>query len=777
MEQRTKIHITGVVQGVGFRPFVYNLARKYRLKGYCLNDSGGVIIEVHGNNINEFVEELTSSPPPLSRIETVTLEQPGRDIYKDFSIRKSVEEKGRFVLISPDICTCKDCRNELFDPEDRRYLYPFINCTNCGPRYSIVKDIPYDRPKTTMSPFRLCGQCEREYHSPADRRFHAQPNACPKCGPKVWLTEKGKLPQSGKEINYPAIEMAQRLLKEGAIIAIKGLGGFHLACDAANEESVNKLRERKRRSVDKDGASNKPFALMAPDLDRVKTFCEVSEDEASLIKNRVRPIVILQKKLPNAIAGSVAPYNNNYGVMLPYTPLHYLLFAGVLDRFTALVMTSGNLSEEPIVISNEEAVKKLSGIADFFLLHNREIYMRVDDSIARVRDKKARLIRRARGFTPGAIPLGEEMEEVLAFGAELKSTFAITKGGNAIVSQHLGDLENFESLEFFKETLRNIKKTFRANPRILAHDMHPDYLSTKFALEYAEEERIPGEEIIKVQHHHAHIVSCMADNGIKNKVIGAALDGTGYGLDGNIWGGEFLTSDRKEFKREAHFAYVPMPGGEKAIREPWRMGVSYLIHAYGSPGIDLAKKIFKRVGAQEIDIVSKMITAKFNCPLTSSAGRLFDAVASLIGLRDRITFEAEAAIGLETIAEIDSAEAKEIYPFEAAEGEPMTIDFKPLIKAVIDDMDKGLGKPVISGRFHHTVAEAVLKTALMIKEKTGLNDVALSGGVFQNNILSKLAEERLRDAGFKVWSHERVPANDGGISLGQAVIAWERVKG
>ncbi len=775
--EHARIHITGIVQGVGFRPFVYNLATRLGMKGYCLNDSEGVVIEAHGEDIGRFITELKAGAPPLSRIENITVtpvaEEPA---CAAFTIRESVREEGKSVLISPDISVCGDCVKELFDPLDRRHLYPFINCTNCGPRYTIVKDIPYDRPLTTMAPFKLCGACEAEYHDPGNRRFHAQPNACDKCGPAAWLAAKGSVePLDGKR-NFEAIKEAQRLLKNGAVLAIKGIGGFHLACDATMDGSVKWLRDARRKFFGGGSkGSNKPFAVMAPDTEAVKRFAKVSDKEQELLEGRTRPIVLLEKSASNALSGHVAPGSRYFGVMLPYTPLHFLLFRD--SGFTALVMTSGNRAEEPITVSNEEAVTGLRDIAGYFLLHDRGIYMRADDSIARVEDGRPRMIRRARGYAPEPIDMREEMDEILACGAELKNTFCITKGRHAIMGPHIGDLGNYEEMEFFRETLENLRNTFRSTPRIIAHDMHPDYLSTRFAVEYAKGNGIPAEKVVPIQHHHAHIVSCMAEHGLRDRVIGVALDGTGFGSDGSIWGGEFFIADRRGFTREAHLEYLPLPGGDRAVREPWRMALSYLLHAYGDKAREEAAEFFERFPLKEVEAVTKMIKGGVNGPLTSSMGRLFDAVSSIIGVRDRITYEAEAAIELEAIAEYDTKESVRPYPFGMTGGSPIVVDARPLIRAVVDDMKHGIGAGVISGRFHAAIAEIVSTAALKISASSGLTDAVLSGGVFQNRLLSGLTEKKLAKDGFRVYRHEKVPANDGGISLGQAAAAWEMVKG
>ncbi len=781
-----RIHVTGIVQGVGFRPFVYNLAVRYGLTGYCLNDSEGVVIEVHGASTSRFIAELKDTAPPLSRIESITVSPvAGQDAFTEFSIRESVREEGKSVLVSPDVSVCSDCLRELADPADRRHLYPFINCTNCGPRYTIVKDIPYDRPLTTMAPFALCAECEAEYNDPANRRFHAQPNACAACGPEAWLASAGDVEPANEARNFDAIRQAQRLLKDGAIVAIKGLGGFHLACDAENDESVMRLRREKRKSLsgDESKGSNKPFALMALDVEAVERFASVSSDERALLEGRTRPIVLLEKLAKDALSPNVAPGNRCFGVMLPYTPLHYLLFRDA--GFTALVMTSGNLADEPIVTSNAEAAARLSGISEWMLLHDRDIYMRADDSIARVETGKPRLVRRARGYTPGPIELFEEMDEILACGAELKNTFCITKGSRAIPGTHIGDLKNHAEMEFFSETLSNLKKTFRANPTIVAHDLHPDYLSTRFALDYARKNSIPPERVVAVQHHHAHIASCMAERSVSGPVIGVALDGTGLGADGNIWGGEFMTATLTDFTREAHLGYVRLPGGDRAVMEPWRMAVSHLVNAFGVDATKEAAWFFEKFPPKEVNVVLKMISSGLNSPLTSSMGRLFDAVASLTGLRDRITFEAEAAIELEAGAESNTKESCVPYPFEisgqisgaATDAAPLVIDVRPMIRAIASDVRSNVPVPLVSGRFHSTVVEMIIETAKRIRSAKGLKEAALSGGVFQNALLSSMAGKRLAEEGFIVHTHERVPANDGGVSLGQAAVAWARVKG
>lgn len=769
MTPRTRIEITGVVQGVGFRPFVYNLAHRHHLSGYCQNTSEGVLIEVEGGAVERFIQELKTQAPPLARIDTLHA-QPitAAGEWSGFIIRESLPQQGRFALISPDIATCPDCLRELFDPTDRRYRYPFINCTNCGPRYSIVRDIPYDRPKTTMAPFAMCPACEAEYNDPANRRFHAQPNACPECGPKLELVVRNP----GLAITKAdALEATLELLGRGAIGAIKGLGGFHLACDATNQAAVARLREWKRRS-------NKPFALMAQDVKTIRRFCRVSGEEQHWLEGRTRPIVLLEKLDSSPLADAVAPGQSTYGVMLPYTPLHVLLL--VSDTFTALVMTSGNLAEEPIVIDNEEAMKRLA-VADFFLLHNRDIHMRVDDSIVRrpLTPHSSPLtpvvIRRARGFVPETIDLMEEMDEILACGAELKNTFCLTKGHYAIPSQHIGDLQNWEALTFFEETLSNLKNTFRVMPKIIAHDLHPDYMSTRFAYEYAEKHDIPPDRIAGVQHHHAHIASCMAEHGLRKKVIGVAFDGTGYGEDGQVWGGEFFVADRAGFERKAHLRYLPMPGGDRAAKEPWRMAAAWLLRALGEDAVSRYPWFFDRFDPGNVRIIAAMLKGG-HAPLTSSAGRLFDAVSSLLGLRNINTFEGEAAMALETAA-LQAFDADlEPYPFRRITGKCLMVDPAPAIAAMVANIVDGVAVPVIAARFHRTVAEIIVEMSRWMRDASGICDVVLSGGVFQNRLLTGIARDTLTREGFSVWAHEKVPCNDGGISLGQAVVAWERTQ-
>jgi hydrogenase maturation protein HypF len=728
------------VQGVGFRPFVHNLARRLGLAGYVLNSSAGVVAEVEGDPaaLDAFLDKVRSEAPPLARIEEMLVSQVTPLGEHDFLIRESQASEGDFVLVSPDVATCADCFRDFSDPANRRYCYAFTNCTNCGPRYTIIRDIPYDRPNTTMAGFRMCPACQAEYDDPADRRFHAQPNACPQCGP---------------QLSAPIAE-AQRRLAEGAIIAIRGLGGFHLACDPRNDAAVGLLRRRKRRS-------DKPFALMARNLAAIEALCIVSDDDRRALLSPPRPIVVLPRRSDSGLADAVAPGNQTVGVMLPYTPLHHLLFTGA--PYDVLVMTSGNLSEEPIVTSNQEALDRLRPLADWFLLHDRDIYMRADDSVVRVFEGRERLLRRSRGYVPRAIDLGMEVAEVLACGAELKNTFCLSKGRYAVLSQHIGDMENYETLLFFEETLANLKKLFRVEPRAVAYDLHPQYLSTRYAQD------MPLEKI-GVQHHHAHVASCMAENGLRGKVIGVALDGTGYGTDGKIWGGEFLVAGYDGFERRAHLRYVPLPGGDAAVRQPWRPALSYLADTFGPTAEFPDLALWREVPESQRKLVRGMLAHDINTVQTSSCGRLFDAVASLIGLRQQTNFEGQAAIELETIADEGVAES---YPFGLESGD---VDFRPAVERIVAGVLAGVPPSVIAARFHNTVAEAIVEVCRRVRADEKLNRVCLSGGTFQNMKLLARTLAGLRKLEFEVFTHAQVPPNDGGIALGQAVIATEALR-
>ncbi len=770
---RKHIFIRGVVQGVGFRPFIYNLAHSLGLGGYILNSSSGVTVEVEGPDsaIDQFLATLRASPPPLAQITEIALTEVPLQNASEFSIRESqAEQDHAFSLISPDVATCGDCWRDFSDPANRRYGYPFANCTNCGPRYTIVQDIPYDRPNTTMAHFRMCDLCQAEYDDPGNRRFHAQPNACPACGPSLVLVENRQhgagshLPtasdfSNSQNSSLATLKKVRDLLRAGQLIAVKGLGGFLLACDAQNDAAVDLLRHRKRRS-------DKPFALMARDLAAAKTFCVVTEADRAALESPRRPIVILPRRRESRLSPAIAPGNDTVGVMLPYTPLHYLLFSDSPrqpSEFPALVMTSGNLSEEPIVTANEEAWQRLGPVADWFLFHNRDIYMRADDSVARTFQGRERVLRRSRGYVPQPVDLGTPLHEMLACGAELKHTFCLTKDHYAILSQHIGDLENYETLRFFEETLSNLKKLFRVEPRAVAYDLHPNYRSTRFAQD------LPIERKIGVQHHHAHIASCMAENHARGKVIGVALDGTGYGADGKIWGGEFLIADLAGFERRAHLRYVPMPGGDAAVRQPWRMALSYLRDTFGSsplPAVDF----LQHVPEKQVVLVDAMIARHIQTMETSSTGRLFDAVAAMVGLGSEVTFEGQAAIALESAAQPGVSQR---YSFHIEQTEPMQLDMRPMLQEIVRDLT--LSKPVgyIAACFHNTIAAAILELCRRLRQQEGLTRVCLSGGVFQNMYLLNSTVKDLDRDGFQVFLHALVPPNDGGISLGQAAIANE----
>jgi hydrogenase maturation protein HypF len=751
MRVRLHLSIQGIVQGVGFRPFIFQLAKVGNLSGYVSNSSQGVEIEAEGPEeaLADFLNSIRQNPPPLACITDLKINPLPLARDRDFLIRPSLVTEDRSALISPDMATCPDCLRELRDPADRRFGYPFINCTNCGPRYTIIQDIPYDRDKTTMAAFAMCAACAAEYHSPMDRRFHAQPNACPACGPRVFLHDARGGPVAAAD---PVRETA-RLLREGHILAIKGLGGFHLAVDALQEEAVRQLRSRKHRE-------EKPLALMTRDLESVRRFARVTPEEEQLLLSPQRPIVLLAKKAPNALAPSVAPGNQYFGVMLPYTPLHHLL----LDHgFEALVMTSANLSEEPICIDNQEAFQRLQGIADFYLVHNRDIYLRSDDSIVQRVSGHTRQIRRSRGFVPIPIFLKEPLSPILACGGELKNTICLTKDNRAFLSQHIGDLENLETLNFFKMTVNHLKQILQIEPEIIAYDLHPDYLSSQYALEQRDI------RTIGVQHHFAHMVGCMAEHGLRERVIGLSLDGSGYGLDGCIWGGEVLVGDLSAFERRGHFAYLPMPGGARAIKEPWRMAVSYLYQAYGEGFWEYAGPWLKSQSRQKIEVLLKMIRQGINSPLTSSCGRLFDAVASLIGLRHVAAFEGQAAMELEMV---QSREDALPYPGEIKKKEGLhLIQTAPIVKGVLSDLTQGRSREQISRRFHRTLVETLTEVCCCLRQELSLEKVVLGGGVFQNRTLLSELEERLRKEEFRVYSKALVPTNDGGLALGQAVAA------
>ncbi len=737
------------MQGVGFRPFVYALATRLGLSGLVGNDVDGVFAEVEGPPaaVAEFLLLLRRQAPPLARIDRVTTAELAPAGDGGFTIAPSPRGGERRALVSPDSATCDDCLRELADPADRRFGYPFLNCTNCGPRFTIVVDVPYDRALTTMAGFAMCDRCAAEYHHPADRRFHAQPTCCARCGPRLSLTGA-----DGAALAGEPLAGAARLLGQGQVLAVKGLGGYHLAVDATCEDAAAALRARKRRE-------DKPFALMVADLAAARRLCEVDEVAAGLLASPRRPVVLLPRRPGAGVAASVAPGNRQLGIMLPYTPLHHLLLASVPFP---LVLTSGNVSDEPIAYRDEDALARLGTIAGAFLTHDRAIHIRTDDSVARVFRGREMLIRRSRGYVPEPVRVDWRFPRpVLACGAELKNTFCLAKEDRAIVSHHIGDLENAETLRAFTDGIEHFRRLFGIEPEVIAHDLHPDYLSTKYAVDTAD-----GTDLVGVQHHHAHIASCLADNGDGGPVIGVAFDGTGYGADGTIWGGEFLLAGLAGYQREGHLEAVPMPGGTAAIKQPWRMAAVYLDAAFGAtPPAGLA---VMRRNQRWWDAVLTLAHKGVASPVTSSAGRLFDAAAAVLGVRDEISYEGQAAIELEQLADPRERGA---YPAGLDATMPFRIRGRDLIAAVAADLAAGVDKAIIAARFHHGVAALIEAGCLLARDRSGLATVALSGGVFQNMLLLSETAGRLEAAGFRVLVHSRVPCNDGGISLGQAVVA------
>jgi hydrogenase maturation protein HypF len=753
---RTAVRVEGIVQGVGFRPFVYALATSLGLGGLVGNDVDGVFAEVEGPPaaVETFLHSLSREAPPLARIERITTTAMRPDGTASFSIAPSEPGRERRALVSADTATCADCLAEMNDPGDRRFGYPFINCTNCGPRFTIVRDVPYDRPLTTMAGFVMCDRCAAEYHDPADRRFHAQPTCCPACGPALAL-----LDPAGAELSGQPLAAAADLLRQGRVLAVKGLGGYHLAVDASSETAAATLRERKIRE-------DKPFAVMVPDIPAARRLCAVDEAAAALLTSGRRPIVLLPRRPGSRIAAAVAPANRQLGVMLPYTPLHHLLLALVARP---VVLTSGNSSDEPIVYRDSEAAGRLGSIADAFLTHDRSIQVRTDDSVVRPFRGRETLIRRSRGYVPEPLRVHARFRRpVLACGAELKNTFCLAKENRAFVSHHIGDLENAETLRSFTEGIDHFRRLFDITPEVIAHDLHPEYLSTKYAMDLADGggRGLAGVELVGVQHHHAHIASCLADNGADGPVIGVAFDGTGYGTDGTIWGGEFLIADLAGFERAGHLAPVPMPGGAAAIKQPWRMAAAYLDAAYaGSPPVALDVAVRN---LEQWPRVLTMARRSLNSPATSSAGRLFDAVAAILGVRDTINYEGQAAVELEQLA--DPGE-KGSYRAEIAGEGLLLIAGTDLVRAVVEDLARGTDRSVVAARFHNGVAGLITGCCLRLRERHGLSTVALSGGVFQNLLLLHAAVGQLEERGFRVLTHSRVPCNDGGISFGQAVVA------
>jgi len=751
--ERRAILVRGVVQGVGFRPFVFGLASRLQLRGFVKNQSGGLQIEVEGEapSLDSFLTELTSRPPPLAQIDRLSW-QP-RPFVGEAKFRIEPSDRGASgpIFISPDVATCDDCLAELFNPLDRRYRYPFLNCTNCGPRLTIVTGAPYDRERTTMAGFRLCPACRAEYEDPTNRRFHAQPTACSICGPRLELLTHGG---ETIECDDPIVEFAGAL-QSGHIGAMKGLGGYHLVCDAHNAAAVAKLRTRKMRD-------EKPFAVMVKNTDAAALICEIAPLERRLLTSPRRPIVLLRKRLSQRVSDAVAPGNPSLGVMLPYTPAHHLLFDAMPTA--VLVMTSGNRSDEPIAFDDSDARERLGEIADLFLTHNRPIHVRCDDSVTRIVANVESPVRRSRGDAPRPVRLPVNLEApTLAVGGQFKGTFALGRERQAFLSHHLGDLDHFQAFRAFENDIRLYQQLFEIQPRRIAHALHPDYASTRYAKSRADE----GIELIPIQHHHAHMASCMAENSITEPVIGVTFDGTGFGTDGAIWGGEFLVGDYSHFRRAAHLRYVPMPGGDRAIKEPWRIALSHVRDATGEtrwrpPRIDAASR----------RTVEQMLDRKFNTPDTSSAGRLFDAIASLAGVRDRVSYEGQAAMQLEWLAGTLPVDGR--YPFQVDSSSadfPLMIDTRPLIRAVLEDANDGVEAASIARRFHSTLVQIVADVCRKIRQATRVNAVVLSGGVFMNALLTTEVVEALTADDFRVFRHRIVPPNDGGLCLGQLMVA------
>jgi hydrogenase maturation protein HypF len=749
---RRRLVVRGIVQGVGFRPFVYGLAVRHQLAGFVGNDSQGVFIEVEGppDVIDAFIGELRAHPPPLASIESIASEALPPTGETAFVIVASAQQAGESTSISPDVAICADCLRELFDPSDRRYRYPFINCTNCGPRFTIIRDIPYDRAQTTMASFAMCPRCAAEYHDPTHRRFHAQPNACPDCGPRVWFER----PSQAVVWDDAAIRAAQDALRAGQIVAVRGIGGFHLACDATSDAALQALRARK-------GRVDKPFALMVRDLDAARALAEVSNAEAELLTGPARPIVLLRRRPDARVSPLVAPGNGYLGLMLPYSPLHYLLLDGLAQP---LVMTSGNLSDEPICKDNEEARARLAGLADAFLFHNREIHIHCDDSVMRVLDGALLPIRRSRGYAPFPVRLLRPAPMLVAAGGELKATFCITRDQNAYLSQHIGDMENLETLRAYERAVDHFVRLFRLRPEAVVCDLHPGYLTTQWAESFAASHGLP---LFKVQHHHAHIAACLAEHGFDpdERVIGVSFDGTGYGSDGAIWGGEVLIANCRAFQRAAHLKYTPLPGSDAGIKRPYRVALAHL-WAAGIPWeADLPCVV--ACPPDEQRVLRRQLERRLNSPLTSSAGRLFDAVAALIGVRQVITYEAQAAIELEALCDQDEAGR---YPFTIEDADVLVLDPAPMLRAIVDDLRAGVRRESIAAKVHNTLAKIIVEVSILLRERSGVKVVALSGGVFQNVTLLRQARAQLQAAGFRVLTHQAVPPNDGGLALGQAVI-------
>ena len=763
MTNAYEIQVKGLVQGVGFRPFIYRLAKEHGLKGWVVNRNDGVVIKVQANvaQVDRFIRHLKCHAPLPSAIRSVYTINSSNEAFDHFRILESTDHSEQITDISPDIAVCPNCIEDL-KHQSHRIDYPFINCTHCGPRFSIIRNLPYDRPNTTMNRFTMCQRCQHEYDNVKDRRFHAQPLACNFCGPEYTLRQGGRILKDMEKI----LSALRTLLYKGGIVAVKGIGGFHLMCDATHDQAIQRLRMAKHRD-------QKPFACMFPDIEHIKEFAVVEKPEEDSLLSWRRPIVLLREN--KKTAPPLNPGINTLGAMLPYMPLHYLLFE--VTDIPALVMTSGNISDDPLIVDNETALSQLDELVDAFLIHNRDIHNRVDDSVTRIITGKQRLFRRSRGFAPEPINLNQQVEGIFATGAELKNCFCIGKGYQAIMSQHIGDLKNFNTYQFYKQTAQRFMQLFRMQPHCVVSDNHPDYLSTRFAKDFMDRHNSKispyidgGLHWIQVQHHHAHIASCMVEHNLDETVLGVALDGTGYGDDGKIWGGEFLVNSLSEYKRYAHFDYIPMPGGDQAAKEPWRMALVYLFYTFGYEVKTMDISFLKKYKTEDIDLILSMIMKDINSPLTSSAGRLFDAVAAILDLCHYNHFEAEAPMILESYID-PSIEA--YYNFVMKGNR---IDFVPAVQQIIQDLNRKTTLHKISTKFHNTIARVVLWIAQIARKDLGLNKVILSGGTFQNRYLSETTERLLKISDFEVFQPIRVPSNDGGIALGQIAIAAERRK-
>jgi hydrogenase maturation protein HypF len=773
--ERRRIEVGGIVQGVGFRPFVYLAARSRGLAGFVLNGPAGVTIEVEGPpaRIDDFLLEVAGSPPPGAVVDRCAAAPIPARGEREFRIVESLTEGARSALISPDLATCADCLREVLDPADRRHGYPFTNCTRCGPRFTIMEEVPYDRERTSMRRFRMCPDCAREYRDPADRRFHAEPVACPACGPRLDLVQPGSGPAPPAPAGAGASDPLARavgLLRAGGIVAVKGIGGFQLACDARSEAAVGLLRRRKRRPA-------KPFAVMAGDLDAARALAEVEPIAAASLSSPANPIVLLPAKREGGLAAGVAPDTDAVGLLLPTSPLHHLLLRGFQGP---IVMTSGNVTDEPIARTNDEARARLGAIADAFLEHDREVVARYDDSVVRILDGGETVLRRARGYAPRPLEMPDPVPRpILAVGGHLKAAFCLAAGGRAFLSQHIGDLDGAPAIEGFEAALARYRSLFDIEPEVVAHDLHPDYASTRLAARL-----FPPERRVAVQHHHAHIAACLAEHGKRGPAIGVAFDGAGYGPDGTVWGGEILIADLGGYRRAASLATVPMPGGEAAAREPWRMAAAHLRSAFGAGFAALPIEFCRRLDPARWRPLARAVERGVNAPLTSSAGRLFDAVASLAGLRDVNLHEGHAAMMLEAAArssevpaiEIAAGRAPGAYPLPLEEGDPMLLRVAALIRGVVEDLRAGAPAALIAARFHGSLARGAMEACLALRERTGIGLAVLSGGSFQNKVLLEALAALLRERGFDVLTHRRAPPNDGGVAYGQAAVAAEMLR-